>query len=125
VHFIDSIVERFSAHVVEVPVKQGAVQPFDEAVRLRPFGPRSPVLDFLELDKQLVRMPVEASAERAAVAGERDVDGGAVRLEGPEHLVVHHFLRGDRQLVRGQAGSAYRLWQSTTVCRSTFPTPFR
>jgi hypothetical protein len=61
-------------------VEQGAVQPLDDAVGLRPADPGALVLDAFELQKQLVGMAVLAAAELAvSVAQHRRVPAA----EGP------------------------------------------
>jgi hypothetical protein len=67
-------------------------------------NPGSLVLDVFELQKQLVRMTVLATAELAAVVREHGVDFGLVRLKGRQHIVVDQLDGGQRQFVGVEPG---------------------
>lgn len=97
-HLLDALVELSLSRDAEVLVEEGPVQPLDEAVGLGPADLGGSVLDALELEEQLVRMPVEAAAVLGAVVAEHRIDRGAVRLEGRQHVAVHDVDRGDREL---------------------------
>ena len=64
---------------------------FAEPVRLRPARLRPPVLDLLELEEQLVGVPVLSVAELAPVVAEDRPDLHAVLLEEREYVVVQHL----------------------------------
>lgn len=61
-HFRHGFVELLAPLQAEVLVQQRPVQPLDEAVALRPADLGRPVIDLLELQEQLVRMLVRATA---------------------------------------------------------------
>jgi hypothetical protein len=85
-------------------IEKRAMPTLDNAVRLRPVNPGSLVLDVFELQKQLVRMTVFATAEFTAVVGEQSIDFGSVRFKGRQHIIVDQLDSGERQLVRVEPG---------------------
>lgn len=88
-HLVDGFEPGAATLDPEVLVEQGAVQPLDDAVGLRPLHPCGAVVDVLELQEQLVGMLVGPAAELPAVVGQHGLDFGVVRLEGRQHVVVH------------------------------------
>ena len=98
-HLLDGLEPGAASFDAEVLVEQGAVQAFDDAVRLRSPDPGGAVLDLFQLQEQLVGMPVGPAAELAAVVGQHGLDPGLVLLEGRDDIVVHQVHGGDRQLV--------------------------
>lgn len=97
-HLSDRLVELLPSLDPEVFVQQCTVQPLDEAVALRPADLRGPMFDLLDLQEQLVRMLIRATAELAAVVREDRVDPGAVLLEERQHVVVERLDGRQRQL---------------------------
>lgn len=77
-HLVDGLVPFLAAHDAEVLVEQGSVQALDKAVGLRALDLCGAVLDLLELEEQLIRVPVGPAAELPAVIGEHRGDARAV-----------------------------------------------
>lgn len=103
-HLVDGLEPGAPAFDPEVLVEQGSVQPFDDAVGLRPLHLGAAVRDALQLQEQLVGVAVLAAAELAAIVGQYRLDGRLVRLEGRQHVVVEQLHGGERQLVQIQPG---------------------
>ena len=57
------------------------------------------MLDAFELQEQLIRVLVLTAAELTTIVGEHRLDGGALLLEGWQHVVVEQLDGGQRQLV--------------------------
>ena len=74
------------------------MEAFDVPVRLRPPHLRPAVLDLLELEEQLVGVPVLGAAELAPVVAEDRLDLHPVFLEEGEYVVVQDLDRGHRHL---------------------------
>ena len=72
------------------------MEPFDEAVRLRTAHRRLPVLDLLELEEQLVGVPVVAAAVLAPVGAPDRLDLHVLLLEEGQHGVVQELDGGHR-----------------------------
>lgn len=86
-------------------VQQGVVQAFHEAARLWPLDPRRAVLDALQLQKHLVGTPLRTDEKIAPVVTQYHRDGGIVRLEEQQLIVVHYMHRCHRQLRSIQTAS--------------------
>ena len=85
----------------EVFVEHSAGQPLDDTARRRAFDRGGAMLDLLELQEQLVGMPVAPAAEFAAVVGEHGLGLGGVRLEDRDSIAVHQVDGSN-----GHAGAA-------------------
>lgn len=80
-HFRDALEPCAVALDAEVFVEKSAVQPFNDAVRLRPAHLGRAVLDLFELQAEFVGMLVRPAAELASIVGENHVDFRLLVLE--------------------------------------------
>jgi hypothetical protein len=97
-HLVEGLVPGGAALHAEVLIEEGPVEALDEAVGLGPADLGGPVLDVLELEEELVGMPVGTPTELAAVVGEHGVDLDAVLVEEGQHPVVQDVDGRDGQL---------------------------
>ena len=97
-HLLHGFVPLLAALEAEMFIEQGAVQPLDKSVALRPTDPGGAVFDPLTLQEQLVRMTVRAAAKLPAVVGENGGNPGLVLLEKRQHVFVEHMHGRHRQL---------------------------
>ena len=97
---LDRLVPLRASDDPEVLIEQGAVEALDEAIGLRPAHLRGPVLDALELQEELLGMPVGPAAELASVVAEDGPDRNPVLLEEGQHVVVRDLYRRQGHLAR-------------------------
>lgn len=79
-------------------IKQGAVQAFDEAVALRSADLGGAMFDSLQLQEELVRMPIRAPAELSAIIGKDRGNFGAMLFEKRQNVLIKKMHGGNRQL---------------------------
>ena len=66
------------------------MQPLDEPIALGPSNLRRPVLDALELQKQLIRMMVGSPTEFPSIVAEDRRNRRSVLIERGQYIVVDH-----------------------------------
>jgi len=92
------------------------VEAFTDAVRLRALGLGARVIDILDREIQLVRVPFRVAAERAAAVSQHAQELDIVLLKEWQHTVIEQIGRRDRRFGVVELDKAYLGVGSMKVC---------